>query len=157
MVKGVCGPVWMAVVVCVTPAPLLVDLREMVVNGGDVVTWRAFEVKCDTGAVEVVAVLTEFWACVLPVVVFVNGGAVGVAVPVVVFVSGGVLGVAVPVVVSVSGGAVGVAVSVVVFVRGGVLGVGSVSVTGTCVNVGGVPVGFGVEKVAWDSVGVMTR
>ena len=185
--KGVCGPVWMAVVVCVTPAPLLVDLREMVVNGGDVVTWRAFEVKCDTGAVEVVAVLTEFWACVLPVVVFVNGGAVGVAVPVVVsvsggvlgvvvpvvvfvsggavgvavsvvvFVSGGVLGVAVPVVVSVSGGAVGVAVSVVVFVRGGVLGVGSVSVTGTCVNVGGVPVGFGVEKVAWDSVGVMTR
>ena len=114
---------------CVTgvPAPLLVDLREMVVNGGDVVTWRAFEVKCDTGAVEVVAVLTEFWACVLPVVVFVNGGAVGVAVPVVVFVSGGVLG------------------------------VGSVSVTGTCVNVGGVPVGFGVEKVAWDSVGVMTR
>ena len=117
-------------------------------------------------------VLTEFWARVVLVVVFVNGGAVGVAVPVVVFVSdgavgvavpvvvfvrGGVLGVAVPVVVFVSGGAVGVAVPVVVFVSGGAVGVGSVSVTGTCVDVGGVPVGFGVEEVAWDSVGVITR
>ena len=142
--KGVCGPVWVAMVVYVTgvPVPLLVDLREMVVNGGDVVTWRAFEVECDTGAVEVVAVLTEFWARVVPVVDLVNGGAVGVAVPVVLFVSGG---------------GVGVVVSVVVFVNGVAVGVGSVSVTGTCVDVAGVPVGFGVVEVVWDLVGVMTR
>lgn len=53
-----------AVVVCVTgvPVPLLVDVREIVVSGGEVVVGRMVEVECDIGAVEVVTVLTEFWA-----------------------------------------------------------------------------------------------
>lgn len=62
--NGVCGPVGVAVVVCVTgvPVPLLVDVRETVVSGGEVVIGRMVEVECDIGAVEVVTVLTEFWA-----------------------------------------------------------------------------------------------
>lgn len=61
--NGVCGPVGVTVVVCVTgvPVPLLVDVREIVVSGGEVVIGRMVEVECDIGAVEV-AVLTEFWA-----------------------------------------------------------------------------------------------
>lgn len=64
MVNGVCGPVGAAVVVCVTgvPVPLLVDGREIVLSSGEVLTGRMVEVECDIGAVEVVIVLTKFWA-----------------------------------------------------------------------------------------------
>ena len=75
----------------------------------------------------------------------------GVAVGVVVSVSGVAVGVVVPVVV-----VSGVTVGVVVVVSGMAVGVSTVSVTGVCVDGGGVPVVFVVEKVVWDSVRVIT-
>ena len=43
------------------PVPLLVDVWEIVLSAGEVVTGRMAEVECDIGAVKF-TVLTEFWA-----------------------------------------------------------------------------------------------
>lgn len=63
MVNGMCGLVGAAVVVRVmgVPVPLLVDVWEIVLSAGEVVTGRMAEVECDIGAVKF-TVLTEFWA-----------------------------------------------------------------------------------------------
>ncbi len=62
--------------------PLLVVEGELVVCGVDVFGGWRVEGECDTGEVEVLAVLSELGPWVVPVVMVVSGGAVGVgAVP----------------------------------------------------------------------------
>ena len=59
--RGVCGPLGVAVAVCVPglPVPLLVVLGNMVVRGAEVDPEWAGAEGCDTREVVVLAVLTE--------------------------------------------------------------------------------------------------
>ena len=89
VVRGVGGWLLVAEVVVATgvPVPLLVVLAVMVVEEDGVVSGRCVEEACELRDVEVVAVLNELWAWLVPLVVAVIGGAVCV-VPVTLIVVG---------------------------------------------------------------------